>query len=98
MCHKKREIIESRDHNNFREHSGDKNVCKISGYEEDYRPERPMVQRQLSEAPSVSGGHRESSRMGLGIGYTAYQSGYNKLFTQVRPLLSLSTTTTTPSH
>lgn len=43
-----------------------------------------MVQRQLSEAPSVSSGPRESSRMGLGIGYTAYQSGYNKLFTQVR--------------
>lgn len=31
----------------------------------------------------MSGGHRES-RMGLGIGYTAYQSGYNKLFTQVQ--------------
>lgn len=41
-----------------------------------------MVQRASSEAPSISGGQRES-RMGLGIGYTAYQSGYNKLFTQV---------------
>lgn len=67
----------------FCERSGDRNGYKISGYEEDYRPERPMVQRQLSEAPSASGGHRETSRMGLGIGYTAYQSGYNKLFTQV---------------
>lgn len=44
-----------------------------------------MVQRASSEAaPSAGGGHRESqSRMGLGIGYAAYQSGYNKLFTQV---------------
>lgn len=44
-----------------------------------------MVQRASSEAvPSAGGGggHRES-RMGLGIGYAAYQSGYNKLFTQV---------------
>lgn len=53
-----------------------------------------MVQRAISEAPSVSGGgnggadsrqnqqHRDS-RMGLGMGYAAYQSGYNKLFTQV---------------
>lgn len=41
-----------------------------------------MVQRASSDAPSVTGGHRES-RMGLGIGYAAYQSGYNKLFTQV---------------
>uniref|UniRef100_A0A1B0EZL1 Uncharacterized protein n=1 Tax=Phlebotomus papatasi TaxID=29031 RepID=A0A1B0EZL1_PHLPP len=40
-----------------------------------------MVQRASTEAPSISGGHRES-RMGLGIGYAAYQSGYNKLFTQ----------------
>lgn len=55
---------------------------KISGTEEDWRAERPMVQRASTEAPSISGGHRES-RMGLGIGYTAYQSGYNKLFTQV---------------
>ncbi|XP_037050483.1 voltage-dependent L-type calcium channel subunit beta-1 isoform X5 [Bradysia coprophila] len=39
-----------------------------------------MVQRATSEAPTVAGGHRE--RMGLGLGYTAYQSGYNKLFTQ----------------
>lgn len=37
-----------------------------------------MVQRAASEAA----GHRES-RMGLGIGYASYQSGYNKLFTQV---------------
>lgn len=42
-----------------------------------------MVQRASSETPSLSGNNRESSRMGLGIGYTAYQSGYNKLFTQV---------------
>lgn len=42
-----------------------------------------MVQSALNDAPSASGGQRES-RMGLGIGYTAYQSGYNKLFTQVR--------------
>lgn len=43
-----------------------------------------MVQRaSSSDAPSISGGHRES-RMGLGIGYTSYQNaGYNKLFTQV---------------
>ena len=40
-----------------------------------------MVQRASSEA-APSGGHRES-RLGLGIGYAAYQSGYNKLFTQV---------------
>ncbi|XP_052864459.1 voltage-dependent L-type calcium channel subunit beta-1 [Anopheles cruzii] len=41
-----------------------------------------MVQRASSDAPSVSGGHRES-RIGLGLGYTSYQSaGYNKLFTQ----------------
>lgn len=61
---------------------GARNISyKISGLEEDWRPERPMVQRASSEAPSA-GGHRES-RMGLGIGYAAYQSGYNKLFTQV---------------
>jgi len=54
--------------------------------DEDWRAERPMVQRASSEAPSVSGGHRES-RMGLGIGYAAYQSGYNKLFTQVQLLI-----------
>lgn len=42
-----------------------------------------MVQRASSDAPSVSGGHRES-RMSLGIGYPSFQSaGYNKLFTQV---------------
>ncbi|XP_065083587.1 voltage-dependent L-type calcium channel subunit beta-4 isoform X11 [Ochlerotatus camptorhynchus] len=41
-----------------------------------------MVQRASSDAPSVSGGHRES-RMSLGIGYPSFQSaGYNKLFTQ----------------
>lgn len=42
-----------------------------------------MVQRASSETPSLSGNNRESSRMNLGIGYTAYQGGYNKLFTQV---------------
>lgn len=47
-----------------------------------------MVQRASSDAPSVSGGHRDS-RMGLGIGYAAYQSGYNKLFTQVCLVLFL---------
>ncbi|XP_055299631.1 voltage-dependent L-type calcium channel subunit beta-2 isoform X7 [Sitodiplosis mosellana] len=41
-----------------------------------------MVQRASSETPSLSGNNRESSRMNLGIGYTAYQGGYNKLFTQ----------------
>ncbi|XP_058124093.1 voltage-dependent L-type calcium channel subunit beta-1 [Anopheles ziemanni] len=42
-----------------------------------------MVQRASSDAPSVSGGHRESRGIGLGLGYTSYQSaGYNKLFTQ----------------
>lgn len=55
-----------------------------------------MVQRANSEAPSVSGGgggssisgghsqNQRENRMGLGMGYAAYQSGYNKLFTQVR--------------
>lgn len=63
---------------------GDKPHRKISDpQEEDWRPERPMVQRASSDAPSVSGGHRES-RMSLGIGYPSFQSaGYNKLFTQV---------------
>lgn len=56
---------------------------KISSYEEDYRADRPMVQRASSETPSLSGNNRESSRMNIGIGYTAYQGGYNKLFTQV---------------
>lgn len=43
-----------------------------------------MVQRASSDAPSVSGGHRESRGIGLGLGYTSFQSaGYNKLFTQV---------------
>uniref|UniRef100_A0A182K173 SH3 domain-containing protein n=1 Tax=Anopheles christyi TaxID=43041 RepID=A0A182K173_9DIPT len=56
---------------------------KISGLEEEWRPERPMVQRASSDAPSVSGGHRESRGIGLGLGYTSFQSaGYNKLFTQ----------------
>lgn len=32
--------------------------------------------------------NRRESRLGLGIGYTAYQSGYNKLFTQVYQDLS----------
>ncbi|XP_049287061.1 voltage-dependent L-type calcium channel subunit beta-1 isoform X2 [Anopheles funestus] len=42
-----------------------------------------MVQRASSDAPSVSGGHRESRGIGLGLGYTSFQSaGYNKLFTQ----------------
>ncbi|XP_031633780.1 voltage-dependent L-type calcium channel subunit beta-2 isoform X2 [Contarinia nasturtii] len=41
-----------------------------------------MVQRASSETPSLTGNNRESSRMNLGIGYTAYQGGYNKLFTQ----------------
>lgn len=58
-------------------------INKISSYEEDYRADRPMVQRASSETPSLSGNNRESSRMNLGIGYTAYQGGYNKLFTQV---------------
>lgn len=40
-----------------------------------------MVQRaSSSDVPSVSGGHRESR---FGLGYSSYQSGYNKLFTQV---------------
>ncbi|XP_061390654.1 voltage-dependent L-type calcium channel subunit beta-2-like [Musca vetustissima] len=39
-----------------------------------------MVQRaSSSDVPSVSGGHRESR---FGLGYSSYQSGYNKLFTQ----------------
>ncbi|XP_068150409.1 voltage-dependent L-type calcium channel subunit beta-4 isoform X8 [Drosophila tropicalis] len=40
-----------------------------------------MVQRaSSSDAPSVQGGQHRESRFGLG--YTSYQSGYNKLFTQ----------------
>ncbi|XP_064553414.1 voltage-dependent L-type calcium channel subunit beta-4 isoform X14 [Drosophila montana] len=40
-----------------------------------------MVQRaSSSDAPSIQGGHNRESRFGLG--YTSYQSGYNKLFTQ----------------
>ncbi|KAH8306663.1 hypothetical protein KR044_006044 [Drosophila immigrans] len=40
-----------------------------------------MVQRaSSSDAPSTQGGHHRESRFGLG--YTSYQSGYNKLFTQ----------------
>ncbi|XP_030384193.1 voltage-dependent L-type calcium channel subunit beta-2 isoform X6 [Scaptodrosophila lebanonensis] len=39
-----------------------------------------MVQRaSSSDAPSIQGGHRESR---FGLGYSSYQSGYNKLFTQ----------------
>ncbi|XP_050077180.1 voltage-dependent L-type calcium channel subunit beta-4 isoform X4 [Anopheles maculipalpis] len=42
-----------------------------------------MVQRASSDAPSVSGGHRESRGIGLGLGYSSFQNaGYNKLFTQ----------------
>ena len=40
-----------------------------------------MVQRASTEA--------RESRMPLGIGYTGYQSGYNKLFTQVIRLFLL---------
>ncbi|XP_032594987.1 voltage-dependent L-type calcium channel subunit beta-1 isoform X4 [Drosophila grimshawi] len=40
-----------------------------------------MVQRaSSSDAPSIQGGQHRESRFGLG--YTTYQSGYNKLFTQ----------------
>ncbi|KRG03693.1 uncharacterized protein Dmoj_GI18146, isoform H [Drosophila mojavensis] len=40
-----------------------------------------MVQRaSSSDAPSIQGGQHRESRFGLG--YTSYQSGYNKLFTQ----------------
>ncbi|XP_034472130.1 voltage-dependent L-type calcium channel subunit beta-4 isoform X2 [Drosophila innubila] len=40
-----------------------------------------MVQRaSSSDAPSTQGGQHRESRFGLG--YTSYQSGYNKLFTQ----------------
>lgn len=67
---------------NFRRERFEK-FNKISSYEEDYRADRPMVQRASSETPSLSGNNRESTRMNLGIGYTAYQGGYNKLFTQV---------------
>lgn len=66
------------------------NLTKISGTEEDWPPERPMVQQPNIDAPSISGGHHReppsssSNRMGLGIGYTIHQNaGYNKLFTQV---------------
>jgi hypothetical protein len=63
---------------------------KISGIEEDFWPDRPMVQRATADAPSVLGGHREPSRMALGINYPSYQSaGYNKLFTQVWSIKSL---------
>lgn len=64
----------------------DKRSDKISGFEEDWRPERPMVQRASSS--EAAAGNRES-RMGLGIGYAAYQSGYNKLFTQVNTFICL---------
>lgn len=58
------------------------NIAKISSFEEDYRADRPMVQRaSSSDAPSVQGGQHRESRFGLG--YPSYQSGYNKLFTQV---------------
>ncbi|XP_055921190.1 voltage-dependent L-type calcium channel subunit beta-1 isoform X10 [Eupeodes corollae] len=58
------------------------NLIKISSFEEDCRADRPMVQRaSSSDAPSISGGHHRESRFGLG-GYSTYQSGYNKLFTQ----------------
>lgn len=64
---------------------------KISGIEEDWWPDRPMVQRATADAPSVLGGHREPSRMALGINYPSYQSaGYNKLFTQVWPINKFS--------
>lgn len=64
------------------------NIIKISSFEEDYRADRPMVQRaSSSDAPSIQGGHNRESRFGLG--YTSYQSGYNKLFTQVQNLYSL---------
>nr|XP_041631778.1 voltage-dependent L-type calcium channel subunit beta-2 isoform X5 [Drosophila kikkawai] len=57
------------------------NAGKISSFEEDYRADRPMVQRaSSSDAPSVQGGQHRESRFGLG--YPSYQSGYNKLFTQ----------------
>lgn len=59
------------------------NIGKISSFEEDYRADRPMVQRaSSSDAPSIQGGQHRESRFGLG--YTSYQSGYNKLFTQVK--------------
>uniref|UniRef100_A0A336ML96 CSON002794 protein n=1 Tax=Culicoides sonorensis TaxID=179676 RepID=A0A336ML96_CULSO len=64
--------------------------------EEDWPPERPMVQRPISDdaASPVGGGHHRepppitshaaSNRLGIGIGYSQMHqnAGYNKLFTQ----------------